>query len=113
MGREIATFLFFFSFFGILTILWKKIPDLIVLPEEGKESFTQRTIKKLKEKILKTKILKSSFWFLTLEKVLRKIRILSLKVDNFTFHLSRKLKERAKEKKEDDFWDKIKEEIKR
>jgi len=111
MEREIVTLLFFFSFFGILAILWKKIPELAVLPEEKKESFTGRTIRKLKEQISRIKFFKSSFWLLTFEKTLRKIRILSLKLDNFTFRLSRRLKERTNEKK-DDFWDKIKEEVK-
>lgn len=112
--EKIAILILFGSFFGSLIIVARKIPILITLPEERVEGFFEKKAKAFKEKILNFKFFKASFWLLHFEKILKKIRIWSLKVDNFTFRLSQKLKKK-KEKTQllkEDFWEQVKKEIK-
>lgn len=86
-------------------IIFKKIPVLVDLPEivERREPLGL----KLKEKIKELNPLKNFSYNLFLQKVLSKIRILSLKVENKTFHWLQKLREKSK-KVDENYWEKLK-----
>jgi hypothetical protein len=109
MVEIIAIIIFFVSLIGEIIIVSRKIPILLTLSENlQQESFTL--------KIKKINPFQNFSFEIFLEKILRKIRIFSLKVENFTFKLTQKLKERTNEKhlrELDKYWEKIKKEIKR
>jgi len=96
-----------FSFFGMFFIFLRKVP-LVLAFEFPKESAISRFKKKVKE----LNPLKNFSFEIFLQKWLTRIRILSLKVDNLTFNWLKKLREKQK-KKLDDYWEKIKGEIKK
>jgi hypothetical protein len=97
-----------FSFFGMLFIFFRKIP-LILAFEFPKES----AISRFKKKVKKLNPFKNFSSEIFLQKWVARIRILSLKVDNLTFNWLKKLREKQKKKeKSDDYWEKIKKEIK-
>ena len=108
MWNLIFLLVFIFSFFGMLFIFLKKIP-LILSFEFPKES----AISKFKRKIKNLNPLKNFSFEIFLQKWIARIRILSLKVDNLTFNWLKKLREKQKKKQQqDDYWEKIKREIK-
>jgi len=113
MEEVIAITILAISSLGLTFLFVRKIPVLISLPEEEFESFTKKFFRKTKEKIKEIKIFQRSFWDLLLEKNLQKIRILSLKIDSKIFNWLKKKKEKEiKEKREENYWDKIKKEVK-
>ena len=98
----------------IAVIIFRKIPVLLTLPDISlqRESF----ISKLKEKLKKLNPFKNFSYEILLQKILTKIRILSLKTDNKTFNWLQKLREKYQKKKmENDanYWEEIKKEIKK
>jgi hypothetical protein len=97
-----------FSFSGMLYIFFRKIP-LILAFEFPKES----AISKFKKKVRELNPLKNFSAEIFLQKWVARIRILSLKIDNLTFNLLKKLREKQRKKeKPDNYWKKIKKEIK-
>ena len=97
-----------FSFLGMVFIFLRKIP-LILAFEFPKES----AISKFKRKIGKLNPFKKFSLEIFLQKWVARIRILSLKVDNLTFNWLKKLREKQKKKhQKDDYWERIKKEIK-
>jgi hypothetical protein len=103
----IVFFIWIFSFLGMFFIFLRKIP-LILSFEPQKESLFSI----LKKKIENLNPLKNFSFEIFLQKWIAKIRILILKIDNLTFKWLRELKEKQK-KKIDDYWEKIKKEIKK
>jgi len=110
MVELIALIILIFSFLGIGIIIFRKIPTLLTLSEislEGKESL----ISKLTGKIKGLNPIKNFSYEVFLQKILTKIRILSLKTDNKTFNWLQKLREKYQKKKsekEDNYWEEIK-----
>ncbi len=109
MAELIAIFIFVCSLLGMVVIIWRKIPVLAGLPEvfvqTEKEKFS------LKEKIKKINPFKSSFFEVFFQKVLSKIRILTLKVENKTDKYLQRLREKAQKKKKlekDNYWQELK-----
>ena len=110
----IATIILFGSLLGMGVLIFRKIPVLVELPEvsprkkKGKApGFFQREL----EKIKKINPFKSFSYEIFLQKILSKIRILSLKTENRTFNWLQKLRERAQKKKtekSDTYWEEIK-----
>lgn len=117
MSYQIITQLLFLgSSLGICIVVFRKIPVLLNLPEtesEGvKENFTLKLIRKIKE----INPWKNFSYEIFLQKILTKIRILSLKTDNQTSNLLQRLRTKYRQKKveqNDNYWEKIKEEIKK
>lgn len=109
----VATLTFFSSFVGILIFVYRKIPVLLTLsPPKKKEKF----IFSLKKIIFRLNPFKNFSLDIFLQKILVKTRILSLKIDHKTFDLLRRIREKnkkMKERPEDDYWEKIKKEIKK
>ena len=109
MVEIIALITLFLSLGGIGIIVWRKIPVLVKLPEvlpEKNESFGL----KLKKKFQKFNFFKNFSFEIFLQKLISKIRILTLKGDNLTFNWLQKLKERMKKKKleNDNYWEELK-----
>jgi len=121
MAELIAITILVFSLIGIGVILFRKIPALVELPER-----TEKTPKenlwlklnwlklnwlKLKERIRNTSVYKNFFSEIFLQKLLSKVRVLTLKIENkITFWLQ-KLREKSQKKKtedEDNYWKKLK-----
>ena len=101
----IGTIILGISFLGMIWILFQKIPVLIQLSErpEG-ESF----IWKLKKKGQSIFVKKFSYEIF-LQKILSRIKILTLKIENKTSDLLQKLREKYKRRKGDDnYWENIK-----
>lgn len=114
MLQFLAAFCFIISFLGLGVLIWRKIPILLTLekPPEKQKNF----LKFLKEKILLFNPFKNFSLEIFLQKILVKIRILTLKVDYKIFNLLKKLRDSSQKKKElkvDNYWDKIKKEIKK
>lgn len=111
MLELIAIIILLSSIAGMSLIIWRKIPVLVTLPtkvKEPRESF----FSKLKNKVKILNPLKSFSSEIFLQKILSKIRVLTLKVDNLTGNWLAKLRERVKKKKEiesDNYWEKLKE----
>lgn len=109
MPIQLILFLFFGSLFGMVVLFIKKIPVLVELKEVQIESFFEKVKKKIKKNLSQIKYFQVEFWENLSKKLIKKIRILSLKVDNFTFHLLRKIGKKKKESLEkDDYFEKIK-----
>jgi len=110
MNYELLSGIFLFiSLIGMGVILWRKIPVLINLSEvlpEKEEPFSS----KLKKKIKEFGPFKNFSYEVFLQKLISKIRILTLKTDSQTFNWLQKLKERVKDKKleNDNYWDELK-----
>lgn len=104
----VAKIILVFSFIGLWVIIFRKIPILVELPQTiEKESF----IVKLRGRIRNIPFFKSFSYEIFLQKILSKIRILTLKTENKTFHWLQKLREKTKKKKEqenDHYWEEIK-----
>jgi len=105
----LAQIVLIFSLMGLATLVFRKIPvlaNLSEVPLQKKES----TGFKLKEKI-KLNLLKNFSYEIFLQKLLSKIRILTLKTENKTFNWLQKLREKAQKKKLDEndkYWEEVK-----
>ena len=112
MLELIAVIILVCSLIGMGVIIFRKIPVLLTLPEISlqRESF----ISKIKEKLKKLNPFKNFSYEVFLQKILTKIRILSLKTDNKTFNWLQKLREKSKKEKikeNDSYWTELKNSI--
>jgi len=111
--NEIAKIVCFFSFSGMLAIILRKVPVLVSLPAiEEKKNW----IFIIKEKIKKINPFKKISYENILQRLIYRVRILSLKTDNKTFQLLQDLKKKALEKKrrlDDNYWAEIKKMMKK
>lgn len=109
MAELFAAIILFFSFIGLGTIVFRKIPVLAELPEIPRGFDFQIKLLRIKEKIKKSKYFKTSSFEILLQKVLSKIRILSLKIEKKTSFWLQRLREKSKKKEENDkYWEKLK-----
>ena len=111
MSLELIAFLILISsFLGMLTLIYRKIPILLELPEVIEKPLKESAWTKLKAKIKNFPILKSFSSEIFLQKLLSKIRILTLKTDNKTFSWLKKLRQKAKIRKNlnDNYWEELK-----
>ncbi|MBU2564463.1 hypothetical protein KKA23_02685 [Patescibacteria group bacterium] len=92
--------IFFVCILGILFIIFKKIPKLLDYPRHSFEGVS--FLKVTKEKLNLVKEKKDVFWhdnFIPrLEKTLRKIKIILLKLDNFLAKRADKLRDKIKKR---------------
>lgn len=112
---EIAAILIFFSsILGMVVIIFRKIPALVSLLDAFPVKDT--LFLKFKKRIREISPFKNFSYELFLQKFLKKIRILNLKADNKIFNWIQKLREEHQKKKSlklDDYWQKIRKEIKK
>jgi len=108
--ESIAIIILAVSFLGMMVIIFRKIPALVELPVLPQKKACP-LFSKLKEKIRVIHPFKSLSSEIFLQKILTKIRIISLKTDNKTFNWLQKLRERTRKKKigeNDNYWEEIK-----
>jgi hypothetical protein len=100
------------SSLAILGLVFKKLPILAGLPQAPEKKFDLKPILlKLGEKIKALPFLKNFSFEMLLQKVLSKIRILTLKTENKTFTWLSRLRKRAQDnhnKENDTYWEELK-----
>jgi len=108
----ITQIILIFSFFGIIILILRKIPVLTELPESSvKGELGFKFFKETKEKIKSSKYFKLDFFEIFLQKILSKMRILSLKMENKMADWLKVLRERSQKKKtkiDDNYWKELK-----
>lgn len=110
MAEIFALVVFILSFFGMLLIFFKKIPILISLSPNTQDS-QENLFLKLKNKTLEIRFLKSFSSGVFLQKILSKVKILTLKTENKTSYWLQQLRKNARKKKEienDNYWKELK-----
>jgi hypothetical protein len=110
MVKIIASIIFFLSLGGMGAIAFRKIPILVELPKAPK-SKRESPILVLEKRIKEWDFLQDFSFDLFLQKLLSKIRILTLKTDSKTSDWLQKLREKSKMKKaleDDDYWEEVK-----
>jgi len=119
MPELIAIIILLCSVVGIGVIIFRKIPILVELPEVSPRKKRQKVpgfFQKGIEKIKKIGPFKSFSFEIFLQKLLSKIRILTLKTDNKTSSWLQKLREKTKKnksKENDNYWEEIKKSTKK
>lgn len=105
------------SLIGLGVILFLKIPILLELPETSPSQFSWRTLfSKIKNTLRNTPPFKGFLIEIFLQKILSKIRILTLKTDHKTSNWLQKLRARSLKKKfgeKDNYWQEIKKSTKK
>jgi len=109
----IAKITLIISILGITVILIRRMPELAALPVETKKAKEpgESFFVKIKNKFISLKLFKSFSFEIFLQKILSKIRVLTLRIENIISHWLLKLRERAKKKKEvenDQYWQELK-----
>lgn len=109
----IATTILVTSLIGIGIIFFSKIPVLIKLPKVEGDGFFEVFLGKLKIRI-KNHPFKSFSFETFLQKLLSRLRILTLKIENKISILLQELREKSKRKKKresDNYWKEIGESV--
>ncbi|RLC33932.1 MAG: hypothetical protein DRZ76_03690 [Candidatus Nealsonbacteria bacterium] len=99
-----------FSFIGIGVILYRKMPDLVKLPDASPDWRTE-VLPKIKKGIERFPGAKNLDHEMYLQKILSKVRVLTLKAESKTSHWLEKLRQRNNRKKNhqpDAYWDELK-----
>ena len=115
-SETIALIIFSASSLGLGGMIVRKIPTLSALPKTIKGDKGESLFLKIGGGIKKIFPFKDFSYEAFLEKVLTKVRILSLRTDNKTSTLLQKLRENAQKKKikeDGNYWEKIKREAKK
>lgn len=108
MMELIAFIVLSVSLAGLLVITFRKIPQLLQLQETGSLVLDW---KKLPGQAKRLPLIKNFSFDLLLQKILSKVRILTLKTEHRTSSLLQKLREDSKRKKfgeNDNYWEEIK-----
>ncbi len=114
--KTIAEVILLTSSFGLGGIVIRKIPALANLPEVDIKKEEENLVLGLKKIIRRLNPFTNFSYEPLLQKVLTKIRILSLKTDSKTFNWLQQLKEDAQKKKirqDPNYWKEIKKEAKK
>ena len=105
------------SSLAMLGLVFKKLPVLAGLPIVQKKKFVwQPVFLKLKEKIKSLPFLKNFSFEMFLQKVLSRIRVLTMKTENKTFTWLSQLRKRAQknyDKENDTYWEEVKKSTKK
>lgn len=106
----IASIIFGGSVIGMGTMLYQKIPALVKLSEVVEKDEKKNLILVIKNKVKEIDFIKDFSYEMFLQKILSKIRILTLKTDSKTSNWLQKLREKSKNKKvldDDKYWDEL------
>lgn len=107
----IATFILFGSLIGMGVVIFRKISMISELPEVPVEFNLKRSLLKLKEEIKIFQPFKCLSDKIFLQKILSKVRILTLRAENKIGSWLRKLREKSQKKKieeNDNYWQELK-----
>ena len=96
----VAIIILFGSLLGMGAIILRKIPVLVELPEVIKKPSGELFWPKLRRKIKNTPGFKSFSYEVFFQKILSKIRILSLKSENKTGSWLQRLREKSRKKEQ-------------
>lgn len=110
MAGIFATIVFFGSLLGLAAILFRKIPLLVELPETPKKFSFKKAILEFKTKIKTLNPFKDFSSEIFLQKILSRIRIFVLRIENKIASSLQKLRERSlrkKAKENDNYWERI------
>lgn len=100
------------SFLGMAVILFRKIEMIAEIPETIPTFGFKARILNIKEKVSNLKPSESFSSEIILQKILSKVRILSLKIEKKTSFWLQNLREKSMKKKENDkYWEELKESI--
>ncbi|MFW6282737.1 MAG: hypothetical protein ACOC1P_01630 [Minisyncoccales bacterium] len=106
----ITEIFFFLSLIGLTVLVFKKIPVLNELPVETNKNKNDHIIN-LKKKVVKMNPLKNFSSEIILQKVLSKIRVTNLKIENKTSkslsNLRRNYKKKQNLRKGDNYWQQV------
>lgn len=108
MIELIAVLILIGSIIGLGMILFRKIPVLVELPEIAEKPLLGNFWQKLKEKIKNLPPFKSFSSEVFIQKLLSKIRILTLRIENKIAVELQKLREKGKKKNLDSYWQELK-----
>jgi hypothetical protein len=100
------------SLAGLVVVLWKKLPALAKLPEP-EINFQELVAQELKEGIKKIPVVKKFSYELYLQKLLSKVRVLTMKTENKTGNWLEILRKRTNKNNSVDegknqYWDELK-----
>ncbi len=98
------------SFAGMAVILYKRMPDLAKLPEQP-IVWQRAAALKLKQGMDKMPVLKNFSYEIYLQKVLSRVRVLTLKTDNKTSGWLERLRKKQSQENgsaNDKYWDELK-----
>jgi len=112
----IASVILVCSLIGMGIIAFGKIPILVELSVSQEPIKKEKIISWIKKKVEDREFLKDFSYETFLQKLLYRIKILTLKTENKTTNLLQELKEKSKKKKiaaEDNYWDEIKKSTKK
>lgn len=110
MMALIASIVFGGSVIGMGTMLYQKIPVLVKLPKVVEKDEKKNLILVIKNKVKEIEFIKDFSYEMFLQKILSKIRVLTLKTDSRTSNWLQKLREKSKNKKildDDKYWDEL------
>ncbi len=100
------------SSLAILGLVFRKLPVLAGLPQASEKGFDLKPILlKAGEKIKALPFLKNFSFEMLLQKVLSRVRVLTMKTENKTFTWLSQLRKRAQDnynKKDDNYWEELK-----
>ena len=116
MSYEIITLIIFFgSLIGMGVVIFRKIPVLVEQPEISSPRGDGKLFSKLIGKIKILNPLKSFSYEVFLQKILSKVKILSLKAENKSSNWLKRLRMKAKIRKNLDanYWEEIKKSTKK
>lgn len=104
MILEFSIFIFVFSLFGMTALFLSALPRLSEIEVKEKEGI----LKKIKERFRERFSLKKFKKDIILEKILRRIRILNLRLDvKISNHLQSIVQKRLESLKKEDLWRKL------
>ncbi len=111
MGFEIAALIILLiGLIGMGVIIYRKIPVLAELPETSAQA-KENLLVRLKNKVFNISFVKNFSFALFLQKILSKIRILTLRTESKTADWLQKLREKSQKKKNfdnDNYWQELK-----
>jgi hypothetical protein len=103
-----ALIILLLSLAGILVMVFRKIPQLLELPEAGPFIFGWRNISKRAKEL---KLFRGFSFEMLLQRILSKVRVLTLRTEHTTSNLLQKMREDSQRKKfeeNDNYWKEIK-----
>ena len=106
----IALIIFFSSLIGMAVIIWRKLPVLVELPEAAEEQ-KENLFLRLKNKVADIPFVKNFSFELFLQKILSRIRVLTMRTENKTAGWLQKLREKSQKEKNfqnDNYWQELK-----
>ena len=108
MADLIALVILFLSILGMGIILFRKIPALVELPEVSTRANLKKRFLVAMEKSIVSTPIRNFSTEVFLQKILSRIRVLTLKIDNRVSNWLQRLRKRNQKKKGDNYWQEVK-----